>query len=237
MKKGNIYMIPITIGDIKRDSLEDTPPSSLKVIKSIRFFIVENIKTARRFLRQIDKTFDIDNSIFFLLNKHTKSNEINQFLQPCRQGENIGILSEAGCPGIADPGSKIAAIAHQENIQVIPLIGPSSIFMALMSSGLNGQQFTFHGYLPKNREERIKKIKELAKKSIIYGAQIFMETPFRNNNIIEDILTHCPENILLCIASSISTPEEKIITKSIKNWKEKPLNLNKKPTIFIFGSN
>ena len=167
MKKGNIYMIPITIGDIKRDSFEDTPPSSLKVIISIRFFIVENIKTARRFLRQIDKTFDIDNSIFFLLNKHTKSNEINQFLQPCRQGENIGILSEAGCPGIADPGSKIAAIAHQENIQVIPLIGPSSIFMALMSSGLNGQQFTFHGYLPKNREERIKKIKELAKKSII----------------------------------------------------------------------
>ena len=237
MKKGNLYMIPITIGDIKTDSLKDTPPSSLKAILTIRFFIVENIKSARRFLRQLDKNFDIDNSVFYLLNKHTKISELNQFIQPCIKGENVGILSEAGCPGIADPGSKITTIAHKENIQVIPLIGPSSIFMALMSSGLNGQEFTFHGYLPKNRNERIKKIKEIAKKSIINGAQIFMETPFRNNNLLEDILLNCPENILLCIATSISTQEEFIKTKNIKNWKLNYPNLNKKPTIFIFGLN
>jgi 16S rRNA (cytidine1402-2'-O)-methyltransferase len=235
MEKGKLYMIPITIGEIKEDSFQDTPPSSLKIVLNIKYFIVENIKSARRFLRQINKEFEIDNCEFYVLNKHTSPNELNEFLNPCRNGENVGVLSEAGCPGIADPGSSIANIAHRENIMVIPLIGPSSIFMALMSSGLNGQQFTFHGYLPKNREERVKKIKSLAIRSKDNGAQLFMETPFRNNHLLEDIINFCPDNLLLCIASNISTKNQFIKTKNIKSWKVNSPNLNKKPTIFIFG--
>ncbi len=235
--KGNLYMIPVTIGDIQKDSFNDTPPSSLKIILPIRFFIVENLKTARRFLKQIDKDFDIDNSDFYLLNKHTRNEDVHHFLQPCRDGEHVGILSEAGCPGIADPGSQVAALAHKENIRVLPLIGPSSIFLALMSSGLDGQQFTFHGYLPKTQNERIKKIIDLAKISATKGAQLFMETPFRNNHLLEDIIKHCPENILLCIATNISTADQEIKTQKIKNWKLNTPDLNKKPTIFIFGMN
>ena len=233
--KGKIYMIPITIGNIQMDSSNDIPPSSLKIVLNLRYFIVENLKSARRFLRTIDKDFDIDNSIFYVLNKHTDNKEIYQFLEPCRNGKDIGIISEAGCPGIADPGSTAVAIGHVENIETIPLIGPSSILMALMSSGLNGQQFSFHGYLPKDRGNRIKKIKTLASNTKDNGAQLFMETPFRNNHLLEDILSHCPDHILLCIASEISTENQYIKTKSIKNWKLQTPNLNKKPTIFIFG--
>ena len=230
-------MIPTTIGDVKDNPNQQIAPSNLIITTGLRHFIVENIKTTRRFLRQLDPEFDIDNSYFSILNKHTNSNEIQNFLQPCRDGQNIGLISEAGCPGIADPGATIVSIAHRENIRVIPLIGPSSIFMALMASGLSGQNFCFHGYLPIDKSLRIKKIKQLSSSCMNGSSQIFMETPFRNDSLLTDLLKNLNENIMLCIASNISSNGEFIKTLSIKSLetKHRP-KLNKKPSIFILGN-
>jgi 16S rRNA (cytidine1402-2'-O)-methyltransferase len=229
-------MIPTTIGDVKDNPKDQIAPSNLIITTRLRHFIVENIKTTRRFLRQLDPEFDIDKSYFSILNKHTNSNEIQNFLQPCRDGENIGLISEAGCPGIADPGATIVSIAHKENIRVIPLIGPSSIFMALMASGLSGQNFCFHGYLPIDKSLRIKKIKQLSSSCMNGSSQIFMETPFRNDSLLTDLLKNLNENIMLCIASNISSNGEFIKTLSIKSWKQNIPKLNKKPSIFIIGN-
>ncbi len=229
-------MIPTTIGDVKDNPNQQIAPSNLIITTGLRHFIVENIKTTRRFLRQLDPEFDIDNSYFSILNKHTNSNEIQNFLQPCRDGQNIGLISEAGCPGIADPGATIVSIAHKENIRVIPLIGPSSIFMALMASGLSGQNFCFHGYLPIDKSLRIKKIKQLSSSCMNGSSQIFMETPFRNDSLLTDLLKNLNENIMLCIASNISSNGEFIKTLSIKSWKQNIPKLNKKPSIFILGN-
>lgn len=229
-------MIPTTIGDVKDNPNQQIAPSNLIITTGLRHFIVENIKTTRRFLRQLDPEFDIDNSYFSILNKHTNSNEIQNFLQPCRDGQNIGLISEAGCPGIADPGATIVSIAHKENIRVIPLIGPSSIFMALMASGLSGQNFCFHGYLPIDKSLRIKKIKQLSSSCMNGSSQIFMETPFRNDSLLTDLLKNLNENSMLCIASNISSNGEFIKTLSIKSWKQNIPKLNKKPSIFILGN-
>lgn len=229
-------MIPTTIGDVKDNPNQQIAPSNLITTIGLRHFIVENIKTTRRFLRKLDPEFDIDNSYFSILNKHTNSNEIQNFLQPCREGENIGLISEAGCPGIADPGATIVSIAHRENIRVIPLIGPSSIFMALMASGLSGQNFCFNGYLPIDKSLRIKKIKQLSSSCMNGSSQIFMETPFRNDSLLTDLLKNLNENIMLCIASNISSNDEFIKTLTIKDWKKNRPKLNKKPSIFILGN-
>ena len=236
MNKGALYMIPTTIGDVKDNPNQQLAPSNLITTIGLRHFIVENIKTTRRFLRKLDPEFDIDNSYFSILNKHTNSNEIQNFLQPCREGENIGLISEAGCPGIADPGATIVSIAHRENIRVIPLIGPSSIFMALMASGLSGQNFCFNGYLPIDKSLRIKKIKQLSSSCMNGSSQIFMETPFRNDSLLTDLLKNLNENIMLCIASNISSNDEFIKTLPIKDWKKNRPKLNKKPSIFILGN-
>lgn len=228
-------MIPTTIGDVQDNPKEQIAPSNLNITIGLTNFIVENLKTTRRFLRKLDPEFDIDNSTFHILNKHTKLTEINAFLQPCKEGKDIGMISEAGCPGIADPGANIVSLAHKENIKVIPLIGPSSIFMALMASGLNGQNFCFNGYLPIDKTLRIKKVKQLALSCNNGTSQIFMETPFRNDSLLGDILLHCNEDIKLCIASNISNSNEIIKTYTIKKWKEKKPFLNKKPSIFILG--
>ena len=235
MKKGCLYMIPTTIGDVKDSPKDQIAPSNLMLTIGLNHFIVENLKTTRRFLRKLDPKFDIDNSTFSVLNKHTKINDISAFLQPCRDGENVGLISEAGCPGIADPGTNIVSIAHKENIKVVPLIGPSSIFMALMASGLSGQNFCFHGYLPIDKALRIKKIKQLGLSSNNGTSQIFMETPFRNDSLLADLLSHCKEDTKLCIASNISNSNEMIKTLTVENWKKNIPFLNKKPSIFILG--
>jgi 16S rRNA (cytidine1402-2'-O)-methyltransferase len=229
-------MIPTTIGDVKDNPKDQIAPSNLITTIGLSNFIVENIKTTRRFLRQLDPKFDIDNSFFSILNKHTKLNELHNFLQPCREGKNIGLISEAGCPGIADPGASIVSIAHKEDIRVIPLIGPSSIFMALMASGLSGQNFCFHGYLPIDKSLRIKKIKQLSSFCIKGSSQIFMETPFRNDALLTDLLINLNEDIKLCIAANISSNSEVIKTLSVKEWKKDRPKLNKKPSIFILGN-
>jgi len=233
-ESGNLYIIPTPIGEIDNTSINKIAPETYDVIQSLSYFIVENIKTSRRYLRRLNPNFDIDNTSFFILNKHTKDSEISTFIRPCLNNNNVGILSEAGYPAIADPGNKIVRMAHKLNIQVFPLIGPSSILMALVSSGFCGQHFTFHGYLPKERKDRIKKIKLLSSNNL-KGSQIFMETPFRNNNLISDILENCPDETQLCIASNISCKNQIIKSQNIKMWKKTKYNYNKSPTIFIFA--
>lgn len=233
MEKGKIYMIPTTLGDSTINSV--IPYDVQNIIIDTKHFIVENIKTARRFLKKVERSINIDELQFFVLNKHTSPTELDAFLIPALEGNNIGIISEAGCPGIADPGSDIVSIAHQKNIQVVPLVGPSSILMALIASGMNGQNFSFNGYLPKERNLRIKKIKEIERIAGNDITQIFMETPFRNNHLLEDLLKNCNPNSNLCIAVDISLETEFISTKKMAEWKKNIPNLNKRPCMFLIG--
>ena len=234
-KKGNVYLIPMLLGDGNPEQV--LPTYITEIIKSTCFFIVENERTARRFLRKLYPKFDIDNSTFFILNKHTKPSEVNEFLEPAIKGNNIGVISESGCPAIADPGAKIVELAHKRNLTVKPLVGPSSILLALMASGMNGQSFSFNGYLPVKQQERKNKIKYYESTVKKHNqAQLFIETPYRNNNLLEDFLTTCDPNTMLCIATDITLASEQIKTRSIKEWKKNIPNFHKKPTVFILGS-
>lgn len=230
--KGKLYLIPIPMGDCSLDYVIPSQISS--IISSINYFIVENIKTARRYIRKTDAQKNIDNITFYVLNKKTLPREIPDYLKPLREGNNMGVISEAGVPGVADPGALVVEIAHRENIQVVPLVGPSSIILALMASGLNGQNFSFHGYLPIKPQDRSRELKKLEKISKSENqTQIFMETPYRNNKLIETILSTCQANTLLCIASELTTPNEFIKTQTILEWKKNKPDLNKKPSIFL----
>jgi 16S rRNA (cytidine1402-2'-O)-methyltransferase len=233
MEKGQIYMIPTTLGDSTIDSV--IPKNVQQIIIQTKYFIVENIKTTRRFLKKVEREIDIDELQFFVLNKHTSAIDIESFLNPALDGNNMGVISEAGCPGIADPGSDIVSLAHSKNIKVVPLIGPSSILLALIASGMNGQNFCFNGYLPKEKNLRIKEIKELERRAINGVTQIFMETPFRNNHLMEDLLKQCGPSTTLCIAADISLENEFIQSKKIADWKKHAPNLNKRPCMFLIG--
>ncbi len=233
--KAKIYLIPTTLGESEISSV--IPQNIKTIIEELNFFIVENIRTTRRYIRKVSKTKNIDGITFFELNKHTNKNELSDFLHPALQGNDIGIISEAGNPGIADPGADIVSIAHQKGIQVVPLVGPSSILLALISSGLNGQNFAFNGYLPINPNVRQKKIQSLEHRSKIENqSQIFMETPFRNMKMLNDIFSACKKNTLLCIATDITLSSEFIKTKTIADWKKNKPEINKRPTIFILHS-
>lgn len=235
MVKGKIYLIPITLGS--RDYNYVIPPKVLSLISSLRKFVVEDVRSARRFLRMVDPEFPIDESNFMVLDKNTPSEDIGEMLKCVNEGSHMGLMSEAGMPGIADPGAKLVIRAHASGIKVIPLTGPSSIFLALMSSGLNGQNFAFHGYLPINKSGRIREIKKLEKMALEGQSQIFMETPYRNMKLIDDILTTLSHDTYLCIAASITKPDEYISTRSISDWAKKGVpDINKKPAIFIIGN-
>jgi len=226
-----LYLIPTTLGD--SNAQEVLPIHVVDIIKSTNYYIVENIRTARRFIKKVYRDKDIDSTTFFVLNKHTKPEELSNFLSPCKKGHTMGIISEAGCPGVADPGADVVAIAHRKNIKVIPLVGPSSILLSLMASGLNGQNFAFLGYIP-HKDKRISFLKNMENDSRVNKqTKIFIETPFRNNALLADILNSCTNNTLLCIACNITLSDEFIKTKSIAEWKKEKLDLNKKPTIFL----
>ncbi|MEA3445546.1 MAG: SAM-dependent methyltransferase [Bacteroidota bacterium] len=233
--KGKIYLIPSTLGD---SSIERVIPADIaNIVKSIRFFIVENERTSRRFLKKLSTDIIIDELNFQILNKHTKADEISAFIKPANKGNDIGVISEAGCPGVADPGADIAAIGHINGIQVIPLVGPSSIILSLMASGLNGQNFAFVGYLPIKPRERSKAIKQLEARSKKENqTQIFIETPYRNNQLIDDIIKYCEAPTLLCIACDITLDTEFISTKTITSWNKTKPNINKRPCIFLLHS-
>lgn len=228
---GRIYLIPVTLGG--DDFLRVIPEKVIGLTRQLRYFIVEDIRSARRFLRLIDKEFPINDSVFFELNEHTGESDITNYLEPIFNGSDIGVLSEAGLPGIADPGAGIIALAHRKRITVTPLSGPSSILLALISSGLNGQNFSFNGYLPVKPAERSAKLRELEKKAGEGYAQIFMETPYRNQKMLESIITTCHSNTLLCIAADITLPTESIRTMKISEWKRDLPLLNDKLVVFV----
>ena len=215
------------------DFLKVIPEKVISLTRLLRFFIVEDIRSARRFLRLIDKEFPINDTVFFELNEHTGESDIANYLEPVLKGSDIGIMSEAGLPGIADPGARIIALAHQKKITVTPLSGPSSILLALISSGLNGQNFTFNGYLPVKPAERSAKLRELEKKAGDGYAQIFMETPYRNQKMLESITTTCHIDTKLCIAADITLPTESIRTMRISEWKRDLPLLNDKLVVFV----
>lgn len=227
-----LYLIPVTLGDTEIDRV--LPSYNAEVIMSIKHFIVENVRTARRFLKKVNKDIDIDSLTFVELNKHTSPESISTYLEPLVKGCSMGVISEAGCPAIADPGADVVAIAQRKGLRVIPLIGPSSIILSLMASGFNGQSFAFHGYLPIDKSERAKKIKTLEQH--IYSdnqTQIFIETPYRNNKMMEDLLTFCRPQTKLCIAADITCEGEFIKTRTLKDWKGKMPDLSKVPCIFL----
>jgi len=228
---GRIYLIPVTLGG--DDFSKVIPERVISLTRLLRFFIVEDVRSARRFLRLIDKEFPINDTVFFELNEHTRDSEIAQYLDPVLKGSDMGIMSEAGLPGIADPGARIVALAHQKKITVTPLSGPSSILLALISSGLNGQNFTFNGYLPVKPAEKAARLKDLEKKSREGYAQIFMETPYRNQKMFESIISSCDNNTMLCIAADITLSSESIRTMKISEWKRNIPALNDKLVIFV----
>lgn len=229
---GKLYLIPTRLGD--NPPLEVLPISIKKVIEDIDYYIVENEKTARRFIKRISPGKSQPKLKLSILNKYTTEAERNTFLNPCLEGESIGLLSEAGCPAIADPGSDIVSLAHQMNIRVVPLVGPSSIIMALMASGMNGQSFCFNGYLPIDKGERKSKLKSLERFSSEHNqAQIFIETPYRNMKMLDDLSSVLQPQTRVCVACDLTLPTEFIKTMSAKDWKHNKEDLHKRPAIFI----
>ena len=234
MSQGKLILIPNLIGDENFQNV--LTEKVIQTIKETNFFIVENIRTARRYIKKIVPEKSIDKITFFAYGKHNSFNIQEDFLQNILLGNDIGIVSEAGVPAVADPGSKIVEYAHKFNIKVTPLVGASSILLALMSSGMNGQNFAFNGYLPIEKKGQIKKIKYLesiCKKT--NQTQIFMETPYRNNKLFNTIINACHGNTKLCIASNITQNNESIITKEIREWKTIKINIDKQPTIFLIS--
>lgn len=232
-EKGILYLIPTTLG-ITAETADVIPVKINQIINTIDEYIVENEKSARHYLKKTGIIKPLQEIILHPLNQHTPANAISGYLNSINLGKNIGIISEAGCPGIADPGAEVVKLAHERNIKVVPLVGPSSIFLALMASGFNGQSFTFNGYLPKERSERIKKIKDIERIAKEKNqTQLFIETPYRNAHLLDDILSTCDTNTRLCIACDITLPSEFIKTKSVAAWKKQIPDINKRPAIFL----
>jgi len=229
-----LYMIPTTLGDTSIERV--LPPDLTQLISSIQVFIVENIRTARRFLKKVNPAVVIDDLTFFELNQHTEKKEINRFLEPNQQGFDIGIISEAGCPGVADPGAEVVKIAHTKNIQVVPLVGPSSILLALMASGMSGQNFAFNGYLPIKNPEKSLQIKMLEKRMQAESqTQIFIEAPYRNAQLLDELLKNCDPQTMLCVAVDITLDTEFILSKPVSYWKTHLPDIQKRPAIFMIG--
>ena len=227
-----LYLLPVTLGDT---AIEKVLPSYNKeIILGIKYFIVEDVRSARRFLKKVDRDINIDELSFYPLNKHTSPEDISGYLKPLIDGNSMGVISEAGCPAVADPGADVVAIAQRKNLKVVPLVGPSSIILSVLGSGFNGQSFAFHGYLPIEPGERQKRLKELEQR--IYSehqTQLFIETPYRNNKMMEDILKACRPQTKLCIAANITCEGEYIKTRTVKEWKGKLPDLTKVPCIFL----
>lgn len=226
-------MLPVTLG---ADNLQQVLPQEvIQLAQTLDTFIVENEKTARRFLGLVKTAKPVRELTLLTLNEHTTDAELPALLVPLLAGKNVGLMSEAGCPGIADPGARLAALAHRKNIRVAPLVGPSSILLALMGSGFNGQRFTFLGYLPSDKQARIQTLKDIERESRQRKeTQIFIETPYRNQHLLDDMLANCNGETRLCIARNISLPTELIISRSIRDWKTSELpELHKQPTVFL----
>ena len=227
-----LYLIPNLLGETPVEQV--LPPYNHDIILGIRHFIVEDVRTARRFLKLVDRNIDIDQLTFYTLNKHTNPEEVASMLKPLEEGNPMGVISEAGCPAVADPGADVVAIAQRKGLQVIPLVGPSSIILAVMGSGFNGQSFAFNGYLPIEPDERIKTLKKLEQRAYTENqTQLFIETPYRNARMMADILKACRPQTHLCIAAGLTTKDEYIRTRTVKEWGGKLPALEKTPCIFL----
>lgn len=230
--KGNLYLIPCTLGETA--PLEVLPLSVKKAIEEIDHYVVEHEKNARSFIKSMVPRKSQPDLHFSIINKFTDPSEIPNMLNPCLEGEDVGVISDAGCPGIADPGAAVVEQAHIKGIKVVPLVGPSSILMAMMASGFNGQNFAFNGYLPIDKRERRKEIKRLERLSLEQDqSQLFIETPYRNNQLLESLLSTLHPQTRLCVACDISLPTEYIKTQSAEDWKHTKVDLNKRPALFI----
>ena len=233
--KGILYLIPVTLGDSPLKHV--IPAYTLDVIRKIDHFAVEDLRSARRYLKKAGITLAIDDLRFFTLNEHTGDAELPDILSVLLEGHSMGILSEAGVPAVADPGSRLVSLAHQNQIRVVPLVGPSSILLALMASGMNGQSFRFHGYLPIKKPQRIQRLKQIEKAVREHQTtQIFMETPYRNMSLLEDVMSTCNDDIRLCIAADISLQSEFIQTKTVREWRQDLPNIHKRPAVFLLGA-
>jgi len=232
MQKGTLYLIPTLLGD---SPVDDVLPASLKnILGNIKHFVVEDLRTARRFLKKLDKSTDIDSLSFYLLNEHSTSLEIAELINPLKEGQDLGLMSEAGTPCVADPGASLVSLAHENNIRIIPLSGPSSITLALMASGFNGQNFVFHGYLPVDNRSRATAIRKLEQDAYHKDqTQIFIETPYRNTKMFESIMVNCKPGTRLCLAANLTTADEMIKTLPVAKWKKNPPAINKQPAVFL----
>jgi|TARA_B110000261_G_C13080607_1_gene355759 16S rRNA (cytidine1402-2'-O)-methyltransferase len=236
MSKGTVYLIPCPIGT--NNPADVLPEDTIKIIHELDYFIVENEKTCRQFLRAANHPKKIKELDFEVLNKHTDPMDVINFIKPCLEGKSVGVISESGCPGVADPGSFVVKTAHQKAIQVVPLIGPSSILLSLMASGFNGQSFSFVGYVPKDKAALKKRLSELEGISRKFNqTQIFIETPFRNKQLIENIKQYCSPNTDLCVAANINQPDEIILRKPLSQWKTNDLEIHKIPAVFLIQAN
>lgn len=227
-----LYLIPSAMSD--GPVADVIPAGNLRIIRGIRHFVVENVRTARRFLKRCDRDIDIDSLEFVTLDEHTAPADVEPMLSPLLEGKPVGVISEAGCPAVADPGSDLVAAAQRKGLEVVPLVGPSSILMSLMASGFNGQSFAFSGYLPYDDKARVARLREMERRIVNERqTQIFIETPYRNNRLIEELCRILPPGMLLCVASDITGPSQSIITRPLAWWKKSGRRLDKIPTIFL----
>lgn len=230
-----LYLVPNVLAD--GDWQNVLPAQVAPILTNTKYFIVENIRTARRFMKQVNREINIDACTFYEINKRTNAADLPRFLKPIVDGHDVAVISEAGCPGVADPGADVVKIAHQRGIKVVPIVGPSSILLALMASGMNGQNFAFKGYLPVKPQERVKELQTLERTiRSSQQTQVFIETPYRNNQLVSDVIKACSPSTLFCIAANITGENEFIQTKSIQDWKKAGVpDLHKQPVIFLLG--
>jgi 16S rRNA (cytidine1402-2'-O)-methyltransferase len=229
---GTLYLIPSVLAEDTDDTV--IPPQVKACVAGLSYFIVENARTARRYIKRIVPEKVIEELQMVVIDKDSTEAEVKKALEPLKKGISAGIISEAGCPGVADPGAELAKWAHRQNIKVVPLVGPSAILLSLMASGFNGQSFAFHGYLPIEKRDRVQALRQLEKEMLQKDqTQIFMETPYRNNQLLQDLVQHLTPNYRLCIAANITGPNELIRTDTLANWKQQLPDLHKQPAVFL----
>ncbi|HZM46046.1 MAG TPA: SAM-dependent methyltransferase [Burkholderiales bacterium] len=231
---GTLYLIPTGLGS--GDTVPILPPATLAVLSGLHRFIVENPKSARRFLKSAGYPHPLSEASMQTLDEHTAAARLPELIAPILAGEDCGLVSEAGCPAVADPGADLVRLAHERGVRVAPLVGPSAVLLALMASGLNGQRFEFHGYLPIDAGQRARRLRELEDQAERTGAtQIFIETPYRNDAVFQAVLDHCRDDTLLCVAVDLTLPSEAIATRTIAEWKKNRPPLNRRPAVFLLG--
>lgn len=234
MKMGRIILFPSLLAPVSPEDV--LPAANIAQIREVKFFVVEELRTARRFLKSCDRSIDIDSLQFNVLNEHTSPTEVEAMLAPALAGNDIGVISEAGCPAVADPGADLVAAAQRKGIEVVPLVGPSSILLALMASGFNGQSFTFEGYLPIDGGRRSEAINRIIAGARRHHTHIFIETPYRNIRLLGELASKLPGDMLMCVAADITGPTQSIRTMPAKAWKTAEYNYDKRPAIFLVGS-